>query len=144
MEIRIINKSTNLLPQYATEGSSGMDLRANLSIDVIIHSMERVVIPTGLYIELIQGYEAQVRSRSGLSLNQGLVVANSPGTIDADYRGEIKVILINLSKDDVVIKHGDRIAQLVVAPYIRVEWLNVETLESTMRNEQGFGSTGVK
>lgn len=144
MEIRIINKSTNLLPQYATEGSSGMDLRANLSTDVIIHSIERVVIPTGLYIELIQGYEAQVRSRSGLSLNQGLVVANSPGTIDADYRGEIKVILINLSKEDVVIKHGDRIAQLVVAPYIRVEWLNAETLESTVRNEQGFGSTGVK
>lgn len=144
MHVRIINKSKNPLPGYATIGSSGMDLRANIENDIIVAPMERVSIPTGIYIELPVGYEAQVRSRSGLTINKGLVVANSPGTIDADYRGEIIILMINISQEKVTINHGDRVAQLIVAPFIRVEWLETNELNSTERNTDRFGSTGLK
>ena len=140
--IKIVNKSGNPLPQYATAGSSGMDLRADLSEEVVLQSLERKLIPTGLFIELPDGYEGQVRPRSGLAIKQGITCLNSPGTIDADYRGEIKIILINLSADVQVIAPGDRIAQLVIAPVSKANWLESSTLESSERNEGGFGHTG--
>ncbi|HEU4634355.1 MAG TPA: dUTP diphosphatase [Flavisolibacter sp.] len=140
--VKIVNTSTNPLPHYATEGAAGLDLRANLEASVTLQPLERRLIPTGLYIELPGGYEAQVRPRSGLAVKQGLTCLNSPGTVDSDYRGEIKILLINLSGDTQIIKHGDRIAQLVVQKVETISWQQVEALTQTMRSEGGFGSTG--
>ncbi len=142
MKIKIINNSSNELPEYGTEHAAGMDLRANLSEEVILRPLERKLIPTGLSIELPIGYEAQVRPRSGLAIKKGVTVLNSPGTIDADYRGEIMVIMINLSNEDFVIQHGERIAQMVVAAHEVVTWEVAEVLKNTSRGEGGFGHTG--
>ncbi len=142
IEINIINRSSNPLPDYATAGSSGMDLRANLPEPVSLKPLERLLIPTGLFIELPAGYEAQVRPRSGLAIKQGITCLNTPGTIDADYRGEIKIILINLSGEDQVISHGDRIAQLVIQKVEKASWIETDQLAVTARNEGGFGHTG--
>lgn len=142
MQVKIINKSSNDLPKYSTQHSAGMDLRANLEEAVVLKPLERKLIPTGLYIELPEGYEAQIRPRSGLALKKGITVLNTPGTIDADYRGEIGVILINLSQEDFVIEHGERICQMVVAPHSTVEWNQVELLEESDRGVGGFGHTG--
>lgn len=144
MNIKIINKSRHSLPDYETIASAGMDLRANLSEPITLKSLERTIVKTGLFIELPIGYEAQVRPRSGLAAKKGVTVLNSPGTIDADYRGEIGVILINLSTEDFVIENGERIAQLVIARHERAGWIEVEELSETSRGEGGFGSTGVK
>jgi len=142
MKVKIVNKSLNELPEYSTQHAAGMDLRANLPEEVIMEPFERKLIPTGLFIELPIGYEAQVRPRSGLALKKGITVLNSPGTIDADYRGEIMVILINLSSENFVIQHGERIAQMIVAAHETVNWERVEILEDTTRGEGGFGHTG--
>ena len=142
MKVKIVNKSTNELPEYSTKHAAGMDLRANLNEEVILEPLERKLIPTGLFIELPVGYEAQVRPRSGLALKKGITVLNSPGTIDADYRGEIMVILINLSSEKFVIQHGERIAQMIVAAHETVNWEQVEILDNTARGEGGFGHTG--
>ena len=142
MEVKIVNKSNHRLPEYATTGSAGMDLKANTTEPIVLGPLERQMIPTGLYIALPEGYEAQVRPRSGLAAKYGVTVANSPGTVDADYRGEIKVILINLSNEKFVVNPGDRIAQMVIARYERVEWNEVATLDETERGEGGFGHTG--
>ncbi len=142
MEVKIVNKSGNSLPAYSTSHSAGMDLMASLAEDVSIHPFERKLIPTGLYIQLPEGFEAQVRPRSGLALKKGITVLNTPGTIDADYRGEIGVILINLSQEIFVVKNGDRIAQMIVASYEKVDWFLCETLEETQRGSGGFGHTG--
>ena len=144
IEIKIINHSTNPLPAYATAGSSGMDIRANLEEPKIVRSLERVLIPTGLFIEIPDGYEAQIRPRSGLAIRQGITCLNSPGTIDSDYRGEIKIILINLSGDEQVIQHSDRIAQMIIQQVERGIFTEVKELEITERNEGGFGHTGEK
>lgn len=143
-QVKIINKSSHALPNYETEQSAGMDLRANLNEAITLGSLERAIIPTGLYIELPCGYEAQIRPRSGLAAKKGITLLNSPGTIDADYRGEIGVILVNLSKDPFTIENGERIAQMVIAKYEQVVWNPVDALSSTTRGENGFGSTGVK
>lgn len=140
--VKIINQSLNQMPHYATEGASGMDLKANLDKEIIIKPLERLLIPTGLYIEIPMGYEAQVRTRSGMALHHGIVCLNSPGTIDADYRGEIKVILINLSGEEQVIKNGDRIAQIVFQSVTQIQWEPVEILNQTSRGDGGFGHTG--
>jgi len=142
IEIKIINKSSNALPEYATTGSSGMDIRANLDMPQTLQPLERTLIPTGLFIELPQGYEAQIRPRSGLAIKQGITCLNTPGTIDADYRGEIKVILVNLSKEEQVIHPGDRIAQMVVQTVEQVQWKPVEEIADTVRSAGGFGHTG--
>ena len=142
VEIKIINTSANPLPAYATSGSSGMDIRANLDTPQSLTPLERALIPTGIFIEIPQGYEVQVRPRSGLAIKHGITCLNTPGTIDADYRGEIKVILINLSQEEQVIQHGDRIAQLVVQKVEQAVWRPVEELEATERNAGGFGHTG--
>lgn len=142
MKIKIVNKSSNELPEYSTEHAAGMDLRANLKEDVVLDPLGRKLIPTGLFIELPVGYEAQVRPRSGLALKKGVTVLNSPGTIDADYRGEVMVILINLSSEKFVIQHGERIAQMVVARHETVQWEIVDILKDTARGEGGFGHTG--
>ncbi len=142
LEIKIINKSQHALPAYETRHSAGMDLRANLEADIILNSLDRALIPTGLFIELPAGFEAQIRPRSGLAAKQGITVLNSPGTIDADYRGEIKVILVNLSNQPVTIKHGDRVAQMVIAKHETIKWQEVEILGETDRGAGGFGSTG--
>ena len=144
LQIQVINKGHQPLPQYATGQSAGMDLRANLDAPVTLKPMERRLIPTGLHIALPEGYEAQVRPRSGLALKSGLTVLNAPGTIDADYRGEIGVVLINLSDCDFVVNDGERIAQLVVARYDQVQWQPVSVLDATERGEGGYGHTGVK
>lgn len=144
LKINAINRGHQPMPTYATPQSAGMDLRANLEEPVVLHPMERRLIPTGLHIALPEGYEAQVRPRSGLALRHGLTVLNAPGTIDADYRGEIGVVLINLSQEDFIINDGERIAQLVVARYEQVEFSLVETLDETERGEGGYGHTGVK
>ena len=144
MKIKIVNKSTNALPQYATSQSAGIDLRANLAEPVVLKPMERKLIPTGLFIELPEGYEAQIRPRSGLALKHGITVLNTPGTIDADYRGEIGVILINLSTEDFKIEHGERICQMVIAHHEQAEWIQVEELNETERGAGGFGHTGKK
>jgi len=144
LKINAINRGHQPMPTYATPQSAGMDLRANLEEPVVLHPMERRLIPTGLHIALPEGYEAQVRPRSGLALKHGLTVLNAPGTIDADYRGEIGVVLINLSQEDFTINDGERIAQLVVARYEQVEFSFVETLDETERGEGGYGHTGVK
>lgn len=142
MKIRIINKSQHALPEYATTASAGVDLRANIEESITVGSLEKVIVPTGLFMEIPVGYEAQVRPRSGLAFKHGITVLNSPGTIDADYRGEVKVILVNLSKDEFVIENGERIAQMVIAAHEQAEWLEVKTLEETERGAGGFGSTG--
>lgn len=142
MKVKIVNNSTNSLPEYSTEHAAGMDLRANLADAVTLAPFERKLIPTGLFIELPVGYEAQVRPRSGLALKKGITVLNSPGTIDADYRGEVMVILINLSSENFVIQHGERIAQMIVTAHETVNWEKVEILEETTRGEGGFGHTG--
>ena len=143
MKIKIVNRGHQPLPAYATEQSAGMDLRANLSEPVVLHPLERRLIPTGLYIALPAGYEAQVRPRSGLALKKGITVLNSPGTIDADYRGEIGVLLINLSNDDFVVNDGERIAQMVVARHEQGEFVEVEMLDETERGAGGYGHTGM-
>lgn len=143
MQIKIVNKSKHALPEYATVHSAGMDLRANLTEPVTLKPLERKLIPTGLFIELPEGYEAQIRPRSGLAIKKGITVLNSPGTIDADYRGEICVILINLSADDFVIEDGERICQMVIAAHAQAQWLQVEVLGETERGAGGFGHTGV-
>jgi dUTP pyrophosphatase len=144
MEIRIINKSTHPLPAYETALSAGMDLRANMDEPVTLKPLERTLVPTGLFIELPAGFEAQIRPRSGLAAKKGITVLNSPGTIDADYRGEIKVILVNLSNSVVIIENGERIAQMVIAPHEHVQWQLSEELMETSRGSGGFGSTGNK
>ena len=144
MQIKIINKSSHELPNYETIASAGMDLRANITESITLKSLERALVKTGLFIELPIGYEAQVRPRSGLAFKKGITVLNSPGTVDADYRGEIGVILVNLSNEDFVIENGERIAQLIIAKHERAEWLEVAELTETARGEGGFGSTGVK
>lgn len=140
--VNIINRSTNPLPEYATAGSSGMDIRANLEAPVTLQSLERILVPTGLFVELPQGYEIQVRPRSGLAVKQGITCLNTPGTIDADYRGEIKVILINLSAEPQTIQHGDRIAQMVFQKIETIAWHPVEEIGTTDRGSGGFGHTG--
>ncbi len=143
MEIKIINKSKHPLPQYATALSAGVDLRANIDAPIVLQPMQRVLVPTGLFMALPEGYEAQVRPRSGLALKKGITVLNTPGTIDADYRGEIGVILINLSDVPFEITDGERIAQMVIARHERAEWAEVDTLDVTERGAGGFGHTGV-
>lgn len=142
MKVKIVNKSAYPTPAYATEKSAGMDLKANIIEPVTLNTLERAMIPTGLFIALPDGTEAQVRPRSGLAAKHGITVLNTPGTIDADYRGEIKVILVNLSNEPFVINPGERIAQMVVSKYEKVDWENVEELDETERGEGGFGSTG--
>lgn len=144
MQIKIINKSSHDLPHYETIASAGMDLRANLSEPRILKPLERTIVGTGLFIELPIGFEAQVRPRSGLAAKKGITVLNAPGTVDADYRGEIGVILVNLSNEEFTINNGERIAQLIIAKHERAEWLQVQELSETARGEGGFGSTGVK
>ena len=144
MKIKIINKSKHELPNYATNASAGMDLRANLEEPIVLKSLERTLVATGLYLEIPIGYEAQIRPRSGLAFKNGLTVLNSPGTIDADYRGEIKVILVNLSNQDFVINDGERVAQMVIAKHEQAQWIQVEQLIETDRGAGGFGSTGTK
>lgn len=144
MEIKIVNRSSNPLPEYKTIQSAGMDLRANIDEQVVLKPFERKLIPTGLYISLPNGYEAQIRPRSGLALKSGITVLNTPGTIDADYRGEIGVILINLSNSDFTINHGDRICQMVIAKVEQPILMQVEVLDETERGEGGFGHTGTK
>lgn len=142
MNVNIINKSVHALPQYETAGSAGMDLRANIEQPVQLRPLQRTLIPTGLFIELPQGYEAQIRPRSGLAVKKGISVPNSPGTIDSDYRGEIKVILVNLSDEMQTINPGERVAQMVIAKYEQIAWNTVEVLGETKRGAGGFGSTG--
>jgi dUTP pyrophosphatase len=144
MQVKIVNQSKHATPQYATASSAGMDLRANLDESITLKPLERTLVKTGLFIELPVGYEAQVRPRSGLAFKKGITVLNSPGTIDADYRGEIGVILVNLSNEDFVIEDGERVAQLVIAKHETIEWTEVNSLEETERGVSGFGSTGVK
>jgi dUTP pyrophosphatase len=142
IEVKIINHSPNPLPEYATSGSSGMDIRANLEHPITLQSLERVLIPTGLFVELPMEYEAQIRPRSGLAIRQGITCLNTPGTIDSDYRGEIKIILINLSGEEQVIQSGDRIAQMIIQKVERGKLVEVKKLAVTQRNEGGFGHTG--
>lgn len=142
MKVQIINKSHHPLPQYATIQSAGVDLRANLDQPVVLAPMQRTLVPTGLFISLPAGYEAQVRPRSGLAIKKGITVLNSPGTIDADYRGEICIILINLSQEDFTINDGERVAQMVIARHEQAEWIEVETLDETERGAGGFGHSG--
>ena len=142
MKIDIINKSPHALPSYKTNGSAGMDLQAHLEKDIVLKPLERCIIPTGLFMALPLGYEAQVRPRSGLAAKYGLTVLNSPGTIDADYRGEIGVILVNISNTDFTVKNGERVAQLVISKHARGEWVSVQNLTDTIRGSGGFGSTG--
>jgi dUTP pyrophosphatase len=144
ISVNIINKSSNELPAYATEGSAGMDLRANLDQAITLQSLERMLIPTGLFIELPDGYEAQIRPRSGLAIKQGITCLNSPGTIDSDYRGELKVILINLSNEPQLLSHGDRIAQMIISSVDKANLILVQEINSTHRGEGGFGHTGKK
>lgn len=142
--VNIINKSQHSLPNYETSQSAGMDLRANLSEPITLDTLERAIVPTGLFIELPEGYEAQIRPRSGLAAKKGITLLNSPGTIDADYRGEIGVIVVNLSKEPFVIENGERIAQMVISKFEQIQWQTAEVLNETERGAGGFGSTGVK
>ena len=144
MRVKIVNKSNYPTPQYATIHSAGVDLKANIVEPITLKSLERIRVPTGLFIELPGGHEAQIRPRSGLAAKHGISIVNSPGTIDADYRGEIKVVLVNLSSEEFIINPGERIAQMVIARYEKVEWDEVESLSETDRGDGGFGSTGVK
>ena len=142
VQVKIINQSNNPAPEYATQGSSGMDIRANLEQPLQIQPMERLMVPTGLFVEIPQGYEIQIRPRSGMAIKQGITCLNTPGTIDADYRGEIKVILINLSNEPQIIQSGDRVAQMVLQKVERIEWEKTNQLNETDRGSGGFGSTG--
>lgn len=142
MQVKIVNKSKHSLPEYATALSAGMDLRANIDEPVTLRPLQRSLIPTGIYIQLPEGYEAQIRPRSGLAVKYGISIVNSPGTIDADYRGEIRVILVNLSDEDFIISDGERICQMIIARHARVEWLPVDDLDETERGSGGFGHTG--
>jgi dUTP pyrophosphatase len=142
LEVKIVNQSQHALPSYATSGASGMDLRASITENIVLQPLERALVPTGLFIELSEGFEAQIRPRSGLAIKQGLTCLNTPGTIDADYRGEIKVILINLSNEPQTIHNGDRIAQMVIQKVELITWVPVDTLEETARAAGGFGHTG--
>jgi len=144
MNVQIINKSKHALPQYETEGAAGLDLKANLSESVFLKPLERAIVKTGLFIALPNGYEAQVRPRSGLAAKKGITVLNAPGTVDADYRGEIGVILVNLSNEEFEVKDGERIAQLVIAKHEQATWVEVTELDETVRGAGGFGSTGTK
>lgn len=144
MNIKIVNKSKHPLPQYSTVYSAGMDLRANLDNEIILRPLERAMISTGLFVEIPEGYEAQIRPRSGLAVKKGITVLNSPGTIDSDYRGEVCVILVNLSSEQFVVRDGERICQMVIARHEKAEWTEVETLSDTERGEGGFGHTGRK
>lgn len=144
MQVKVVNTSKHSLPSYQTEYSAGMDLRAELDGSIRLKPMQRILVPTGLFIELPQGYEAQIRPRSGLAFKHGITVLNSPGTIDADYRGEIKVLLVNLSEQEFLIEDGERIAQMVVAKHEQITWIPVKELTNTQRAAGGFGSTGVK
>ena len=139
MKIKIVNKSKHELPSYSTTASAGMDLRANIDNDIVLAPLKRALIPTGLYVEIPVGYEAQIRPRSGLAVKSGIGIVNSPGTIDADYRGEVRIILINLSDQNFVIKDGDRICQMVITKHEKAEWINVDSLDVTERGEGGFG-----
>ena len=142
--VKVVNQSKHPLPEYATDHSAGMDLRANLDTPIVLKPLERALIPTGLFIELPQGHEAQIRPRSGLAFKNGLTVLNSPGTIDADYRGEVKVLLVNLSNNEFTVNDGERIAQMVIARHETIEWYAVLQLEETKRGAGGFGHTGTK
>ncbi len=144
MTVKIINKSGNPLPEYATALAAGMDVRADNAEPIVLRPLERALVPTGLYLEIPAGYEIQVRPRSGLAIKKGVTVLNSPGTVDADYRGELRVILVNLSNEDFTVERGERIAQIVLAAHGRIEWEEVEKLEESARGEGGFGSTGTK
>ena len=144
MNVQIINRGHQPLPYYATEKSAGMDIRANLDYPIVLKPMQRCLVPTGLFIALPDGYEAQIRPRSGLALKKGVTVLNTPGTIDADYRGEIGIILINLSQEDFVIEDGERIAQMIIARYEQAQWIPVDVLDETERGVGGFGHSGVK
>jgi len=143
MNVQIINKSKHATPNYETQGAAGMDLRANIEKEIILKPLERAIIKTGLFIALPIGFEAQVRPRSGLAAKKGITVLNSPGTVDADYRGEIGVILVNLSNDDFIVNDGERIAQLIIAKHERANWVEVSLLDETARGAGGFGSTGM-
>ncbi len=142
LKVKIVNKSKNNLPDYSTEYSAGMDLRADTKEDIVIQPLERMLMPTGLFIELPKGYEAQIRPRSGMAIKHGISVLNTPGTIDADYRGEIRVILVNMSNESYVIKPGERICQMVISKHEKVTWDEVEVLNESLRGEGGFGHTG--
>jgi len=144
MKIKIVNHSKHALPAYETSASAGVDLKANLEQEIVLKPMQRILVPTGLFIEIPVGYEAQVRPRSGLAIKKGITILNSPGTIDADYRGEVKIILINLSNEDFLINDGDRIAQMVIASHEQAEWIEVNELVETARGAGGFGHTGHK
>jgi len=144
MKIKIINRSKHKLPEYSTEHAAGMDIRANLDEDIVLEPMKRALVKTGLFVEIPVGYEAQIRPRSGLAIKKGITVLNSPGTIDADYRGEVCIILINLSEEKFVIKDGERICQMVIARHEKAEWTEVDELIQTERGEGGFGHTGRK
>jgi dUTP pyrophosphatase len=144
MKIKIVNKSGHSLPEYATAYAAGMDLRANVDQPVVLKPLERSLVPTGIYIQLPEGYEAQIRPRSGLAIKHGISIVNAPGTIDADYRGEIRVILVNLSKESFTINDGERICQMVIAQHAHVQWERVDVLEETERGTGGFGHTGQK
>ena len=144
VKIKVVNTGCQPLPAYATSQSAGMDLRANIESPITLHPMERTLVPTGIRIELPEGYEAQVRPRSGLALKHGITVLNTPGTIDSDYRGELKVLLVNLSSDDFVVNAGERVAQMVIARHETATWDEVEVLDETERGEGGYGHTGVK
>jgi dUTP pyrophosphatase len=144
MKIKIVNRSKHPLPQYSTVYSAGMDLRANLDNDIVLGPLERAMVSTGLFVEIPEGYEAQIRPRSGLAIKKGITVLNSPGTIDSDYRGEVCIILVNLSSTEFVVKDGERICQMVIARHEKAEWVEVETLSETERGEGGFGHTGKK
>jgi len=144
MKIKIVNKSKHALPAYETAFSAGMDLRASLNESILIKPLERILVPTGLFIELPAGYEAQIRPRSGLAIKKGISLVNTPGTIDADYRGEIKIITINLSSEDFIIEDGERIAQMIISRHETAEWEEVEELNETSRGEGGFGHSGTK
>ena len=144
MKVRIVSQSKHDIPSYATQSSAGMDIRANLEESIVLKPLERTLVPTGLFIELPLGYEAQIRPRSGLAFKHGIGVLNSPGTIDADYTGEIKVILVNLSQENFEIKDGERIAQMIIAKHETIEWEETDTLSETLRGEGGFGHTGNK
>ena len=144
MKIKVVNKSKHDLPHYSTISSAGMDIRSNINKSITLKPLERTIVKTGIFIELPIGYEAQIRPRSGLAFKKGITVLNSPGTIDADYRGEIGVILVNLSEEEFVIEDGERIAQMVIAKHEQANWIEAEKLEETKRGEGGYGSTGVK
>jgi dUTP pyrophosphatase len=144
MKIRIVNKSKHSLPEYSTESSAGMDIRANIDKEILLRPMQRALVPTGLFVEIPAGYEAQIRPRSGLAINKGITVLNSPGTIDADYRGEVCVILINMSEELFVVKDGERICQMIISKHERAEWTETKKLKITKRGSGGFGHTGKK